>query len=237
MRRRQLRLSVQVLRPLVVLAAATALLATAPPARAAVFDLPPFTILRLGHGHGPPSQDACLAVSTDYRCRGFSAQFETGDTLRVRLEPIPQMKFMIHAPGASGQTILEFDFFWVSSEGGPIPPVNPYSVRFEDLHGEAPVEVFSDFTADESRVRVHQRYSASTTFDCTAIVLEIVLTNAIEQRLRDFEGPYSQATVVFGARWPFGAGTGAVLEIVPVESVPVRSLTWGRIKSNYRRGR
>jgi hypothetical protein len=147
--------------------------------------VPTMTISELLHSYQPPSQFNPNAISSDYAQFGssafdvspFTAIIAPYDTVLLRFQPPPGMRFAIHRPLSVLSQKFSVQAVWdlPDSEANY---VDQGTTTFENLHGSQPVEFNSVIGVLEGRSLVCTKEFHSNAFDCTAVQVRIVVTHS-----------------------------------------------------------
>jgi hypothetical protein len=225
--------------PLVLACTALALAPLAPPARAAVVNMPPVTITNLTHQFfGTAARDVIFIPGTGYSGPGGTLTFGTGDIVRVRVEPPPGKKFLVRsraaippAPGSSGN--FSVNLHWAGAGGG-LSQQNPWSVTFENFRGIPPVATYTLAFGSDVVVETWFDYDTFGDFEFTAFQVDITIDQPLARVPRVFGEVSSYASPSLGAATYTKDPTFKAMEIVVDGVVPSLPSSWGRIKSLIR---
>ena len=111
--------------------------------------VPPVTISEMAHTYEPPDvdpyatiRDAVTFPGTGYTSNGFTATLAQGDTVYMRYQAPPGMKFVIHHAPNVVDEILFWNTSWLAA-GDAISGTDPSTIVFENASGTMPVESYS----------------------------------------------------------------------------------------------
>jgi hypothetical protein len=204
--------------------------------QAATILVPPLTITKLDHQAFPNGvSDTITIPGTGYTSSGFSATIATGDVVTVRIQPPSGKMFVVHPPTGPSPGQFRFNLFWQAAAGSSSFQ-EPHSLTFENLHGAAPVEIYSNVVLGDQRhvVLVEKEYRFRVGFDFTAIVVAITEAQSLPTVTRVFVDVQSYTVPSFGASGSTLGPRVPIMEIVDAGVVSTQRASWGRLKALYR---
>jgi hypothetical protein len=201
------------------------------PASGSTIVVPTVTISSLGHDSrvfsGVTVYDGvsfpCPALRGSCTSSGFSAAIATGDTIEMRFEAAPGLRFhVVRDPRFAGQHLI-LDTSWLTGANDAVPSTNSSTaVVFEGLTGFAP-QLNSDhgsITPAGERIFLFEDFDVWQDFTFTAISVSFTVTSALPHVEKVYGSPTSPGLFGFYS-WGIGsAGTPTTVNLMRLEPIP-----------------